>query len=94
MDGRGKYGSIVILGADGERKEYPPGMPIFVLLGRDPFGVEAIDAYAEALARAADIAPTEERARELERQADDVRAYALNVRAWQLENPEHVKQPD
>lgn len=83
MAGEGKYHRIVVLDKQGQPKDYPRDMPIFVLLGRDPHAIVAVEAYADDLGAKGDAA-----------QAEDVRAFALNMRAWQIENPDAVKPPD
>lgn len=96
-DGQGKYGSIVVLDTEGQPKQYPKGMPIFVLLGQDALAPAAVEAYADELhgrALAADENGDEQETAMLRQQSDDVRAFAMNMRAWQMENPALVKRPD
>lgn len=94
MDGQGKYGAIVVYDGAGERKEYPEGMPLFVLLGKDALAPAAVDAYAAALEAAAALPENAEAQESLRAQAGDVRAFALRMRTWQIENPAAVKRPD
>jgi hypothetical protein len=91
-----KYGAVVILDKDGVPKQYPRDMPIFVLVGQDLAVPAAVDAYAAGLEVEAARCETEtpKKARDLRKQAELVKAFAIRLRAWQIVNPEHVKWPD
>ncbi len=93
----GKYSYITIHDPEGNPKEWPEGMPIFVLLGQDAlahFGVDgyaaALEAHAEALERDGEG----ERAARFLAYAVDVRGFAARLREWQAANRELVKLPD
>jgi hypothetical protein len=78
-------------------KDIPPDEPLFLLRGQDEFAPRAIEAYADELeiaaAKHAEVLEDEKELTLLE-QAVQVRAHALAMRRWQLENPGRTKRPD
>jgi hypothetical protein len=75
-------------------KEIPDGEPLFLLRGQDRHAPTAIDDYAVALeVRAGQLDDAGERMR-LEAQALEARGCALEMRRWQHENQDRVKDPD
>jgi hypothetical protein len=74
-----------------------PGEPYFFIRAQDKLSVAAVVEYSHLLRHESvnsSLRGDKDLSDSLDKQADEVLAYAQRFKAWQQENPDKVKYPD